>query len=58
VSAAAYEIPKELKKQLAVGGRLVIPTMAQDIRLIEKIGANEFKENIYPGFVFVPLLED
>ena len=58
VSAAAYEIPKDLKRQLKVGGRMVIPTTAQDIRLIEKIGGNNYKETIYPGFVFVPLIED
>lgn len=58
VAAAAFEIPGALKKQLKTGGRLVIPTAAQDIRLIEKIGKNEYKETIYPGFVFVPLIED
>lgn len=58
VSAAAIEVPKALKDQLAVGGRMVIPTAAQDIRLIEKIAKNQFKEKIYPGFVFVPLIGD
>jgi len=58
VSAAAFEIPKELKDQLKIGGRMVIPTTAQDIRLIEKITEAEYKETIYPGFVFVPLIED
>lgn len=58
VSAAAFEIPEQLKKQLKIGGRMVIPTSAQDIRLITKISENKFKEQIYPGFVFVPLIED
>ena len=58
VSAAADEIPNDLKKQLAVGGRLVIPTEAQDIRLIVRLDKNNYKETIYPGFVFVPLIED
>lgn len=58
VSAAAFEIPKELKDQLKIGGRMVIPTTAQDLRLIEKINDKEFKETIYPGFVFVPLIEE
>ncbi|MFA6254706.1 MAG: protein-L-isoaspartate O-methyltransferase [Patescibacteria group bacterium] len=57
VSAAAFEIPSELKEQLAIGGRMVIPTEAQDIRLIEKITEAKYKEIIYPGFVFVPLIE-
>ncbi len=58
VAAAAFEIPKALKKQLKVGGRMVIPTSAQDIRLVERIGENKYKETIYPGFVFVPLIEN
>lgn len=58
VSAAAMEIPKALKNQLKIGGRMVIPTAAQDIRLIEKIAENKFKEKIYQGFLFVPLIQD
>jgi len=58
VSAAAFEVPQELKEQLEVGGRLVIPTADQDIRLIERINKDKYKENIYPGFVFVPLVEE
>lgn len=58
VSAAAFEVPNILKKQLKIGGRMVIPTTAQDIRLIEKISEKKFKEIIYPGFVFVPLIEE
>jgi len=57
VAAAAFEVPKELKQQLKIGGRMVIPTVDQDIRLIEKITEGEYKETIYPGFVFVPLVE-
>ena len=57
VAAAASRIPKALKEQLKVGGRLVIPTQSQDIRLIEKLSENKFKEKIYSGFVFVPLIE-
>lgn len=58
VSAAAAKIPQALKKQLAVGGKMVIPTQAQDVRLIKRVGDNDFKEKIYPGFVFVPLVEN
>jgi len=58
VSAAAPEIPRALKEQLAVGGRLVIPTAAEDIRLIEKISDQKYKERIFQGFLFVPLIED
>ena len=58
VSAAAFEIPQALKEQLEINGRLVIPTADQDIRLIERINKDKYKENIYPGFVFVPLVEE
>ncbi|OGY43398.1 MAG: protein-L-isoaspartate O-methyltransferase [Candidatus Buchananbacteria bacterium RIFCSPHIGHO2_01_FULL_39_14] len=58
VGAAANEIPNTLKDQLKIGGRLVIPTEQQDIRLIIREGKNKFKEIIYHGFVFVPLIED
>ncbi len=55
VSAAAREIPKELKKQLSVGGRLVIPVV-DSIWLIEKKSAKNFHEKEYSGFAFVPLV--
>ncbi|MDP1845531.1 MAG: protein-L-isoaspartate O-methyltransferase [Candidatus Moranbacteria bacterium] len=55
VSAAASEVPKDLKKQLAVGGRLVIP-IENSIWVFEKISAKEFREEEFPGFAFVPLI--
>jgi len=55
VSAAAKEIPKELKKQLVVGGRLVIP-VKNSIWMIEKKSDKIFHEEEYPGFAFVPLV--
>ncbi|MFA6410337.1 MAG: protein-L-isoaspartate(D-aspartate) O-methyltransferase [Candidatus Buchananbacteria bacterium] len=58
VAAAAFEIPKALKDQLKIGGRLVIPTADEDLRLIEKIGKIDYQEYIYPGFMFVPLIEE
>ncbi len=57
VAAAAQEVPWALKEQLRPGGRLVIPTVDGDIRLIQKVSDNECKEKKYPGFVFVPLIE-
>lgn len=57
VSAAAFRIPEDLKKQLAIGGRMVIPTEAQDLRIIERKSDNDFKETIHQGFLFVPLVE-
>lgn len=55
VSASAKEIPKELKKQLKVGGRMVIP-VESSIWALEKISDKDFREVEYPGFVFVPLV--
>jgi protein-L-isoaspartate(D-aspartate) O-methyltransferase len=55
VSAAAEEIPNDLKKQLAIGGRMVIP-VKDSIWLIERKSAKNFHEEEHPGFVFVPLI--
>ena len=60
VAAATEEIPGALMKQLKIGGRLVIPVgkqfESQDMVVIERIGENEFKKKIFPGFIFVPLV--
>jgi protein-L-isoaspartate(D-aspartate) O-methyltransferase len=58
VGAAAAEIPKALLEQLKIGGRMVIPVgvEVQDMVLIEKISEKEYKEERYPGFLFVPLI--
>lgn len=58
VSAAAIELPPALKSQLKVGGRLVIPTADQAIKLIIKRAENKFEQEEYPGFIFVPLIRD
>ena len=58
VAAASRGIPNALKEQLIIGGRLVIPTKSQDIRLIIKKDKNKFEEKRFPGFVFVPLVEE
>lgn len=56
VGAAAFgKIPEELKEQIRVGGRLVIP-VDRSVWLVEKTGENEFRETEYPGFAFVPLI--
>jgi len=58
VAASAFgKVPPELKKQLKIGGKLVIP-VDRSIWLIEKRSENEFEETEYPGFVFVPLISD
>jgi protein-L-isoaspartate(D-aspartate) O-methyltransferase len=54
VSASASEIPPALKKQLKIGGKMVIP-IEENLNLVEKKGENDFQVTAYPGFVFVPL---
>jgi len=62
VSATAGEIPKDLLKQLKIGGRLVIPVgrqgESQDIVLVNKKGEGNFEYKKYPGFAFVPLISE
>ncbi len=58
VAAAAEKVPEALKQQLKIGGRLVLPVGKYDqaIVKIEKVKENKFREERYPGFVFVPLI--
>jgi protein-L-isoaspartate(D-aspartate) O-methyltransferase len=56
ISASADEIPDKLINQLKFGGILVAP-VKNSIIVVEKYsGQNKIKE--YPGFSFVPLIED
>ncbi len=60
VTAGAPEIPAELKMQLKIGGRLVIPVgndKRQEMLLIIRISEDEFRSEKHGGFVFVPLLK-
>jgi protein-L-isoaspartate(D-aspartate) O-methyltransferase len=57
VSASAEEIPEPYKKQLAVGGKMVIP-IYNSLAYIEKRGEDDFYIERFPGFVFVPLIEN
>lgn len=56
VSAAASAVPRDLKEQLVTEGRLVIP-INQSVVVLERLSENTFKEEVYPGFAFVPLLK-
>ena len=56
-ASAFREIPKKLKKQLKIGGRLVIP-VENSIWLVIKKAEDEYEEKEFPGFVFVPLIEE
>ena len=59
VTAGGPTVPINLKKQLAVGGRLVIPVgdkQVQTLQIITKISEDEFQTNEVPYFAFVPLI--
>lgn len=58
VAAASNDVPAELIKQLAIGGRLIIPVGAfvQELVLITKISDTRTTEYRIPGFQFVPLI--
>ena len=56
-ASLADKIPDTWKKQLAVGGRIVTP-VGNAIRLVVKTGKNVYKEEVSPGFVFVPFQYD
>ncbi len=57
VSAGAQEIPEDLKNQLKIGGRLVLP-LESSLWFIGKKSALAFEEKEFPGFAFVPLVKD
>ncbi len=59
VTAGAPEVPPTLKKQLAVGGRLVIPVgnkTSQRMYVVTKLSEDEFETEEIPEFSFVPLV--
>ncbi len=59
VTAGAPDAPDSLKKQLAVGGRLVIPTgppRDQELLRIRKTGEDEYEREEHFSVRFVPLI--
>ncbi|BAW31603.1 MAG TPA: protein-L-isoaspartate O-methyltransferase [Methanothermobacter sp.] len=60
VTAAAPEVPEPLKKQLKVGGKLLVPVgrdrFYQDLILLEKLSEDNFKTKSLGGVAFVPLI--
>ena len=56
-AAVAKEIPQAWKDQLKIGGIIVAPRGGSLVKLI-KYNAAEFKEEDFPGFVFVPLIRN
>lgn len=60
-AASAEEIPQVWKEQLKVGGRLVVPVKSSIWLLIKNPptgGENNFEEQEFPGFAFVPLIKN
>jgi protein-L-isoaspartate(D-aspartate) O-methyltransferase len=60
VTAGAPFIPEDLKQQLKIGGRLVIPVgndSRQEMFVIVRISENEYITEKHGNFVFVPLLK-
>lgn len=59
VTAGSPVVPVNLKKQLAIGGRLVIPVgdrKTQMLKIITKTAEEQFLEQDIPSFAFVPLI--
>lgn len=60
VTAGADEIPTNLTQQLKIGGSLVIPVgnrSVQTMKRITRIDENNFKEENFGNFRFVPMLK-
>ncbi len=59
VTAGSPSIPQQLKKQLNIGGRLVIPVgdrRSQTLNIMTKKSEDEFSVEEISSFVFVPLI--
>jgi protein-L-isoaspartate(D-aspartate) O-methyltransferase len=59
VTAGSPSIPINLKKQLAINGRMVIPVgdrRSQTIKIIKKVSEEKFFIEDAPHFAFVPLI--
>jgi protein-L-isoaspartate(D-aspartate) O-methyltransferase len=61
ITAAAPRVPEKLLEQLKIGGQLVIPLgkgESQEMLRITKLGEDEYKEEKFGTFSFVPMLEN
>ena len=60
VTAGAPSLPKDLLRQLKIGGRLVIPigTDAQVMYRFTRTGEKTFDKEQFGEFRFVPMLKD
>lgn len=59
ITAAVNELPKKLLHQLAIGGMMVIPFGSEvncDMLRITKKGEDQYSEEVFDKFSFVPML--
>ncbi len=59
VTAGSPVVPNNLKRQLNINGKLVIPVgdkSSQALNIVTKTGENDFEIEKVPNFVFVPLI--
>jgi len=59
VSAGGPKVPEPLKRQLAIGGRLVIPVgtgTSQTLIRVRRMGHDDFEEEDFGAVAFVPLI--
>lgn len=56
-ASSPWEIPEAFKKQLRIGGRMVIP-IGDSIFSFWRENEDVFLHKEYPGFLFVPLIKD
>jgi protein-L-isoaspartate(D-aspartate) O-methyltransferase len=59
VTCGAPDIPQQLKTQLAVGGRMVVPVgeSAQTMTVVERLTEADYRVTTHGDYNFVPMLE-
>jgi protein-L-isoaspartate(D-aspartate) O-methyltransferase len=59
VTAGSPSIPESLKRQLAIGGRLIVPVgdrNTQTMHIITRVDQDRYETELTPDFQFVPLV--
>ena len=56
-AASTDTVSSKWKEQLKIGGRIIVP-IKESVFLITKGERGEFEEKEFPGFVFVPFIEN
>jgi len=58
ITAAPEEIPEKLKKQLRIGGRMVLPLggrQGQKMTVVRRTGEERYNQTTHGDFIFVPM---